>query len=68
LLACLDLAHALPLFRELEVAVPHAFAEYLFLSAVLLPPVALAIGFLYLISPHGLARTERSHSVTAKAH
>jgi hypothetical protein len=68
LLARLDLAHPLPLFGELEVTVPHAFAEYFFLAAVLLPPVALAIGFLYLISPRGLARTERSHSVTAKAH
>ncbi len=49
----------------------HSIADYVFLGAVMLPPLALAIGFLALISPHALARAERAERVdraTAKAH
>ena len=44
------------------------FADYLFLAAVLVPPVALAAGFLYVISPRQLARAEQKYGETAKAH
>ena len=52
-------------------------ADYLFIAAVMLPPLALAIGFLTLISPHMLAKAERAERtegaeatnvITAKAH
>ena len=50
-------------------------ADYLFLASVTLPPVALALGFLILVSPWGLARAERAERLhhrtdiaTAKAH
>ena len=52
----------------------HTFADYLFLGAVMAPPLALAIGFLIAVSPHALARADRaeqagrSHVSTAKAH
>ena len=46
----------------------HTFADYLFLAAVLVPPVSLAVGFLYLVSPRAQERAERAQSVTAKAH
>ena len=53
----------------------HTFADYLFLGAVMAPPLALAIGFLIAVSPHALARAERAErlhhrtdTATAKAH
>jgi hypothetical protein len=46
----------------------HPIAYYLFLAAVVLPPVALAAGFLYLVSPRQLHRAEQKYGETAKAH
>ena len=49
----------------------HSFTDYLFVLAVVLPPVALAIGFLIVASPHAIERAERAEQeghVTAKAH
>jgi hypothetical protein len=49
-------------------------ADYAFLGAVMIPPLALAIGFLIVVSPGALARAERSEraeptrNATAKAH
>jgi ABC-type spermidine/putrescine transport system permease subunit II len=37
---------------------PATITEYLFLVAVVLPPVVLAIGFLYMISPHSQDRAD----------
>jgi hypothetical protein len=47
---------------------PLGFTDALILGAVIVPPIALAIAFLYLISPAGLHRTEQSQTPTAKAH
>ena len=45
------------------------FADYLFLGAILLPPVALAVGFLILVSPRAIERAERrGTTTTAKVH
>ena len=46
----------------------HTFADYLFLGAVLLPPITLAITFLVLVSPKAIERAERTDTATAKAH
>ena len=49
----------------------HSFTDYFFLVAVMLPPVALAIGFFIVASPSAIERaerTERGGNVTAKAH
>ena len=48
-----------------------SFTDYFFLVAVMLPPVALAIGFLIVASPRAIeraertGRTERTNHVTA---
>jgi hypothetical protein len=52
----------------------HSLTDYFFVLAVVLPPVALAIGFLIVASPHAIERAERAERdeqtghVTAKAH
>jgi len=46
----------------------HTLADYLFLGAVLLPPISLAVGFLILVSPKAIARAERTDIAAAKAH
>ena len=52
---------------SLEVPM-HTLADYLFLGAVLLPPISLAVGFLILVSPKAIARAERTDIAAAKAH
>ncbi len=42
--------------------------DYFFLVAVVAPPVALAVGFLYLVSPRHLAKAEHAVAEPAKAH
>lgn len=46
----------------------HTVADYLFVASVMLPSVALAVGFLILVSPRAIARTEQSHAAPLKAH
>jgi hypothetical protein len=46
----------------------HPISYYLFLGAVLAPPITLAAGFLYLVSPTHLSRAERKHTDTVEAH
>ena len=49
----------------------HSFTDYFFLVAVVLPPIALAIGFLIVASPRAIERAERVEGighVTAKSH
>jgi hypothetical protein len=46
----------------------HTVADYLFVASVMLPPVALAIGFLILVSPRAIARAEEAHTMALKAH
>jgi len=43
------------------------FADYLFVAAVLLPPITLAITFLVLVSPKAISRAER-RDAEARAH
>jgi hypothetical protein len=37
----------------------HSAVDYFFLAAVMLPPIALAIGFLIVASPHAIEKAER---------
>lgn len=46
----------------------HTFADYLFLAGLIAPPMALAAGFLYLLSPRKMAKYEHPETATAKAH
>jgi len=46
----------------------HTFADYLFLAGLIGPPMALAAGFLYLISPRKMAKYEHRVTAIAKAH
>jgi hypothetical protein len=41
-----------------------SFTDYFFLIAVMLPPVALAIGFLIVASPRAIERAERTERTT----
>ena len=38
--------------------------EYLFLAAVMLPPVCLALGFLYFVSPAQLEHADRADAAS----
>jgi len=44
------------------------FVDYVFLAAVMLPPIGLAAGFLYLVSPRHVEKVEHPDMVAAKAH
>ena len=64
------MAHGLPWDSTLEAHM-HSFTDYFFLAAVMLPPLALAIGFLIAASPRAIERAERTgHAghVTAQTH
>ncbi len=46
----------------------HTFADYLFLAALIAPPMVLAAGFLYLVSPKTMSKYEHPETAVAKAH
>jgi hypothetical protein len=45
-----------------------SLTQYFFLGAVLLPPVALAIGFLVVASPRAIERAERAERADQHNH
>jgi hypothetical protein len=46
----------------------HTFADYLFLAAIIAPPMVLAAFFLYFVSPRHQDKVARPQAAVAKAH